>query len=320
MVPHLNRLALVFVLVVFSWCIVSGVAFFFLLLPVNAAHADREDIVVHRGMSFEQIAMMLKEKNLIRSVSAFEVYALLTFKAHRLQSGDYTFSQDMSVPRIVALLGNNLGHEAEVVIPEGVTLRDIDGILAAHGVIQPGALIAYDATGPRSLEGFLFPDTYRFAVDSSVDAVVAKFTQTFNEKGLPAIQKSVRGVYESLTLASLIEREVPDGGDRAIVAGVLIKRLEAGWPLQVDAAFCYEQIGKCSLTPADFKRNSPYNTYLYKGLPPTPIGNPGQSALRAAEAPKASPYWYYLSDPKTGKTIFAVTLEEQVANKQKYLE
>ena len=121
---------------------------------------------------------------------------------------------------------------------------------------------------------------------------------------------------------------MPDQNDQEIVAGIILKRLAEGIPLDIDATVCYAKLlGRptstaqaCSLSPLDFKIESPYNTYLYKGLPPGPIGNPGTSAITAALHPQSSPYLYYLSDPATGKTIFAKTLDEQNQNRVKYLE
>jgi UPF0755 protein len=128
----------------------------------------------------------------------------------------------------------------------------------------------------------------------------------------------------NLILASLLEREVSDFKDRQIVAGILLKRLGVGMPLQVDATICYikksEGQEDCyPLQPADFKKDSPYNTYVNRGLPAGPIGNPGRAAIEAAMSPQKSAYWYYLSDPETGKTIFSETLDTHAANRVKYL-
>ena len=116
--------------------------------------------------------------------------------------------------------------------------------------------------------------------------------------------------------------------DQRIIAGIIQKRIAAGIPLGLDAAVCYskqlgepDRITNCAqLVSSDYKINSAYNTYLHRGLPPGPIGNPGVSSIMAAQSPASSPYWYYLSDLKTGDTIFAETLEEHAANRQKHLD
>ena len=126
--------------------------------------------------------------------------------------------------------------------------------------------------------------------------------------------------FEIITIASLIEKEVASDSDRALVSGILWKRMKLNIPLQVDATVLYarpKRIGKVTL--ADTKINSPYNTYRYTGLPPAPIANPGLSAIRAALYPKKSPYLYYLSTPD-GKTIFSKTREEHNRAKAKYLK
>jgi UPF0755 protein len=128
-------------------------------------------------------------------------------------------------------------------------------------------------------------------------------------------------------LASLVEREVPLAEDQRRVAGILEKRLAVGMPLQVDATICHikkiragSSVGCYPLSPLDFAVDSPYNTYLHMGLPPQPIGNPGIQAIMAVLDPLPSRYWYYLSDPATGKTVWSETLDEQEANRVKYLK
>lgn len=226
-----------------------------------------------------------------------------------------------------------------VTIPEGSTVYEIDRILSAASVIGRGQLIAAAAANP-ALEGTLFPDTYYFYASSSVAAVVDKMTGNFAAKAAPLLIDPV--VYESSTasssgaiapaeqdliVASMLQKEVASSTDQEMVAGIIEKRLKAGMPLDIDATICYakQQAAPTStegcypLKPADFAASSSYNTYLRKGLPPGPIGNPGLSAIEAALHPAASPYWYYLSDPKTQQTIYAVSLAQQTANETKYL-
>jgi UPF0755 protein len=128
--------------------------------------------------------------------------------------------------------------------------------------------------------------------------------------------------YENIIIASLLEKEVLTEIDKRMVADILWRRIEAGMPLQVDATICYAQNQSfidCQLTEKAFKIDSPYNTYLYKGLPPTPICNPGLESIKAALNPLLNQSWYYLTDRKTGKTIYSQTFEEHKAAKAKYL-
>ena len=155
--------------------------------------------------------------------------------------------------------------------------------------------------------------------DSTTSTVITTLLNNFNVKALPQFSPK-DDIYKTLVLASILEREVIGLEDKKIVAGILLKRLGSGWPLQADATICYVKPGVCHpITTLDLKIDSPYNTYLYKGLPPTPIGNPGTESIEAALHPKTSPYWFYITDPKTRKTIFARTLDEHTANRVKFL-
>jgi len=185
----------------------------------------------------------------------------------------------------------------------------------------------------QSLEGFLLPDTYNFFSDSETETVIDKFLDNFEQKIIAlAPHPSLKGggltttddLLRLLNIASLLEKEIPFDDERQIAAGILEKRLESGMALQIDATIVY---AKCSgrffncpsLKENDYKIDSPYNTYLHAGLPPAPISNPSAEAIKAAANPIASSYWYYLSNPKTKKTIFAKTLDEHNQNRVKYL-
>ncbi len=216
-----------------------------------------------------------------------------------------------------------------VTIPEGFTIYEIDKALADAGVITRGDLINF--AGDGNLEGNFFPDTYQFFEGSDVSVVVKKFLDNFNEKAAQLFAADPKHEEQDLTLASILEKEARDPHDQSIIAGIILKRMADGMRLQLDPTVCYakqialpSEILDCStLTRVDFTANSPYdgayNTYIHAGLPPGPIGNPGIAAITAALYPIRSPYWYYLSDPTTGKIIYAATLAEQNANIKKYL-
>lgn len=210
-----------------------------------------------------------------------------------------------------------------VTIPEGVTSFEVDRILADAGVTTSGAVTAIAERD--KLEGMLFPDTYRFQAHTDPERVVRRLVATYQQKAAPLLAADVGRVEHHLIVASLLEREVTDERDRRIVAGIIEKRLAAGMRLQIDATVCYAkkvaQPGSpCyPITSVDLTNRSPYNTYLYRGLPPGPIGNPGVGALTASLHAEASPYWFYLSDPATGRTVFSVTNDEHNANRARYL-
>ncbi|MBI3088912.1 MAG: endolytic transglycosylase MltG [Candidatus Colwellbacteria bacterium] len=213
-------------------------------------------------------------------------------------------------------LAHNPVPKTVVTVPEGATHYEINELLKAKGVLVGEEL-------PESLEGYLFPDTYEFFVPSDLRTVQSKFEENFNRK-IGAIIPQGSNPEELkiiLTKASLIEKEVPDPGERRIAAGIMVKRLENDVPLQMDASLCYlKKEAPClPITEKDKASDSPFNTYRYQGLPPHPIANPGLDAVRAVLNPTPTPYWFYLSDPQSKKTVFSKTLDEHNDNIVKYL-
>jgi UPF0755 protein len=303
---------------------ISAVVYFFLSLRPVASESTVMPIVIRiePGESVAGIARTLHREGVIRSSTAFTAMLVLTGSAKNLKAGVYDVSPALSAWRIRSLLIHG-PEEVSVTIPEGSSLFEVDALLAKQFVIREGELSSNEKA--IQLEGWLFPDTYRFYRSSSVSVVLQKMLDTFRHKtdvllkGLPE-----REVIRILTLASLLEDEVPDYEESRVVASILEKRLKTGMPLQVDATICYikrSQGGRSCypLTPLDFKIDLPYNTYLYKGMPPGPINSPGLFAIQAALNPKPSSYWYYLSDPATKKTHFSETLEEHARKRALYL-
>ncbi len=302
-----------------------GAAFLvYSLRPFNAeGKGEEKTMIIVSGERFKNIVERLEEEKIIRSSFAFKTLAILTGKAADLKPGEYRFSSASSSFEILSSLSSGADREIEVVIPDGSSSYEIDRMLSERGIIPEASLIA--AVRARSLEGKLLPDTYRFFIDSDADDVVQKFLDNFEAKAAPFLNADRNNAKTNLILASLVQNEVPDFEEQRIVAGIAKKRIREGIPLQVDATICFikeqrdPKNGCLPITRADLKIDSPYNTYLYRGLPEGPIGNPGVEAIKAALSPKASPYWYYLSDPITKKTIFAKTLDEHNQNRLKYL-
>jgi UPF0755 protein len=309
----------------------------YLLGPAAPSGASR-DVQIAQGSGVDEIAALLKTEHLIRSEAAFKLYSFFRGVAHRLKPGRYLFAPSLTTPEIVSSLVRG-PVDVEIRIVEGKTVREIDDQLAAAGLITPGTLGAYnfDALRERfsflahadTLEGFLFPDTYRFSPNATPTDILKKLLGTFGYRASAALgitndDGADAAWHQDLIIASLIEREVPFSEDRRIVAGILKKRLAAGMPLQVDATVLYAKCGGrfegCPpLTKTDFALSSKYNTYRYTGLPPAPIANPGTDAMLAARNPVSSKYWYYLSDPVTKQTIFSETLAEHNKNRARYL-
>jgi UPF0755 protein len=311
--------------VILSVLLLAAAYFFDGLKPVSGFASDPIDFRVDAGDGFFKICGGLAGENLIKSKSAFELLAILTGSAGKLKPGLYRLSQSMSGGEILDYLVSGSRREISVTIPEGASVYEVDKILSDAGVIEVGSLV--NLAKKENLEGRLFPDTYNFFTGSNANSVAEKFFDNFRDKAWPILAKSPANATSALILASLLEREVPGLEDQKIIAGILQKRLKAGMPLQIDATICYVKEAMAypgntacyPLTALDFKLESPYNTYLYAGLPPGPIGSPSISAITAALNPKSSPYWFYLSDPTTHKTIFSQTLDEQEQNRVKYL-
>ncbi len=307
--------------------------FFYALTPVGAQKGDAPPVFeIRSGEGFREVSRDLYQAGFIRSSVGFDILLLVSGRAGALKPGDYQLTRAMGAPAIEDVLTSNSALQpVTVTVPEGSNIYEIDKILSDALVIHRGDLINFHADG--NLEGRLFPDTYQFFTGMPVAAVVQKFLDDFNAKAEPVLgfndaQCASDAVCEkNLILASIIEKEVPDPEDQKIVAGILLKRLAAGMRLQVDATVCYAKMmaaplsesGCSPLTPLDLKIDSPYNSYLYGGMPPGPIGNPGVLSIEAAMHPESSPYWFYISDPKTKKTIFAKTLQEQDRNAATFL-
>ncbi|MDP2598376.1 MAG: endolytic transglycosylase MltG [Candidatus Liptonbacteria bacterium] len=313
-------LALFLLLVIVSYAVIDLGA---VAAPVPAPKSVV--FTVAPGEGFKAIVGRLAAEQLIRSKTAFEVLSLATGAAGKFKPGTYDLNPGMTSFRILEELAAG-PYEVEVTIPEGASVYEIDRILSGSKVIASGSLVAFNESS--MIEGTLFPDTYKFFTQSKIDDVVTKFKENFSAK-MADLSLDVRmdKGRADLIMASILEKEVPGEEDRRIVAGILQKRLKASMALNVDATICYVKqaasfpvLRSCyPLPPSDFKIASAYNTYLHRGLPPGAIGNPGLGAIEAVLRAKSSPYWYYLSDPKTKQTIFAETLEEQNINRQKYL-
>ncbi len=275
---------------------------------------------IERGEGFKDLALRLKKEGLIKSDTWFKIYSLVTGSAHLFKPGTYQLSPGMTVPQIMRVITAG-PPDITITIQEGETLVDIDRKLAQAKIIEAGALVSFNEKQESSLEGFLFPDTYNFAPGSTIEKVVGRFLNNFKKKAGEV-------VYQDLILASLIEKEAIHPQDRLLVAGILAKRLSIKMPLQVDATVVYAKCQKAfvscddqtrSLSRKDLKMITPYNTYVNLGLPPAPIANPGKESIVAARNPQPSKYLYYISNPKTGRIVFARTLDEHNENRFKYL-
>lgn len=292
-----------------------------------------QDFLITKGASASQIGNRLVQEGLIKNSLAFKFYVQLTGAAGRIQAGEYSLSRNLNLIQIVnELLGGP--KEIWVTIPEGFRREEIAKKFA-DSLEKEDKNIFVDEFLQNSSgsEGMLFPDTYIFPKTASASAIVKKLKATFEtriDSQMEAeIASSGYSLNEVLTMASIIERETVTTEERPVVAGILFKRLKAGWPLQADATLQYAvSSSRCKgqidckwweiPEVADRQLTSPYNTYRNTGLPPYPIANPGLPSIRAAIYPEDSDFWYYLHDKK-GKIYYARTLEEHNENVRKYI-
>lgn len=304
---------------------------------------EAKSFTIEKGQAVKEIALNLKKDGLINDPYVFIFYAILSNKYRKIQAGEYLISSQMSTSRIITLFTKGETAKETLTIIEGWDLRDIakylkdkniaseEDIYAITGVpAQEGQTIKlnydflFDKPSDLSVEGYLFPDTYYIDKTDNAESIINKMLANFNNKLTPElraeIKKQNKTIFEIVTMASVIEKEVRTLEDKKIVSGILWKRMASGMRLQVDATILYaeDKVG-LKIYTKDTQINSPYNTYRVDGLPLGPISNPGIDSIMAAIYPTKTSYYYYLSAPD-GTTIFSRTLEEHNYNKNKYLK
>lgn len=312
----LKKVGFIILITLFS----LGIFFWWELTPPSSTGKEIF-FVIKRGENLFSIGKRLKEQGLIRNPLSFYLAIFIKGKQEKIQAGSFDLRVGLSPWEIVEILTHGV-NDVWVTFPEGWRREEFARRLSSN-------LENFNEEEflrlTENLEGYLFPDTYLLPKHASPSALVKIFTKNF-EKKVGLISK------EELILASIVEREVKHSQDRPIVAGILLKRMRANWPLQVDATVQYAKanreckflsLEKCEwwpkVTSEDIKIDSPFNTYKYKGLPPSPICNPGLESIRAVLNPLPTDYWYYLSDEK-GIVHFAKTIEEHNQNIDKYLK
>jgi len=311
------------ILIIFDICLIVifiCLLFFYYQLEIPANKTAEEIIFsIEKGDNLEKIAENLKKERLINSKSIFVFYVWLKGKAENLQAGKYILSSSMTIPEIAKKIisGEVVKDWIKTTIPEGWTNKQIEERLFNLGLINKNQKL------PIELQGYLFPDTYYFEKEASIEEIIKRMQDNFNKKiteDLKAeIKKQNKNLYQILIMASLLEKEVKTDEDRAIVSGIFWERLENNYPLESCATIAYIlEVDKWRYSIEETKIKSPYNTYLNIGLPPTPINNPGLSTIKAAVYPEYTDYNFFLTDPETGQTIFSKTLKEHNANKRRY--
>jgi len=314
----------------------SAVAWFWICIerPYRGFASEGVFVDLPHGASSRTVARLLKQNRVIRSASAFELYAR-RHSRRRLQAGEYFFGHSISGHDVFWQIADGHIYEQPFTVREGETIFDIAHNLEAGKFMSASEFLAaaqnpeliHDiAPKARSLEGFLYPATYNLPRHPVAIELTAEMIRKFKEEWARAVStaKIAPGpglMLQVVTLASLVERETPKPDERPLVAGVFENRLHKNMRLQCDPTVIYalEQTGqyKGLLTGPDLRVDSDYNTYERTGLPPGPIGNPGEVSLRAAMTPAQTNFLYFVANTEGGH-FFAATLEEHNRNVTKY--
>ena len=283
---------------------------------------------VKEGWGASEIGKVLADKGVIDSALVFQVWSTVT-RAGPFQAGSYQMHKGIGIRAAVGRLEDGPLAEPDVklLLPPGKTLAQIAAIVGKlpgrsaekfTKAVESGVVRSkFQPADVQSLEGFLFPDTYFVGPDEDEEAILGKLVARFDEIGDKVGLATATRVtpYQTIVVASLIQTEAKLAEDAPLIAAVIYNRLRDGMQLQIDSTLCFAK-GGCPPAPTDADKqiNSPYNTYLIAGLPPTPISSVTEVSLAAAMAPANVPYKFYVLADANGKHAFATTLEEHERN------
>ncbi len=280
-------------------------------------------IFISPGSTLQQTAQMLVAEGILASVQPFRFWAQLTGKDRSIQSGEYILETSLTPRRLLETLIQGQVIHHMVTIPEGLTLKHIAKRLEARGFgpqeqflslgTSPQFLAKWDLQ-EHGLEGYLYPDTYFFSKQSSAADILGRMVTRLSEVFTPAMQQQAQELgfsqHEVLTLASLVEKETGAAEERPLIAGVFHNRLRQNIPLQCDPTVIYGIPNfDGNLTRRHLRTPTPYNTYLFTGLPPGPIANPGLAAIQAVLAPAKTNYLYFVARGD-GTHVFSTRLAD----------
>lgn len=347
----MSRVAIFLAVVFLVAAAVAGSFVWDAYLVSPSENAPSVTVSVEQGQNAGMVANLLEEQGVIRSGLFFRLYVRLTGTGEAFQAGSFVLKQGMSYAAVLEEMTNASKVEVEVTVPEGYTLQQMADLFEEKGLTTKDAWFAvvgdpavdsrtderlrqakdfslefpFLASKPAyvSLEGYLFPDTYRFFPNAGAEEIVRRMLANFDSKLTEGMRRDLetRGhtIHEVVTMASIVEREVRTAVDRPLVADLFWRRLNAGIALQADSTVNYVT-GKSdpSVLNTDRDIDSLWNTYEYPGLPPSPISNPGLAALDAAVYPEPNDAWYFLTDAE-GVVHYASTNNEHNQNRALYL-
>ena len=316
----------------------TGLAAYMVYTPIGPPEGTADNAAIYvdiaPGTGTEAIAAQLEQAGVLRSRYAFDLLRVL--KHGTLKAGEYRFNHPAPATEVYARIVRGDVYTIALTIPEGYNIFDIAQAVASAGLAprdtflaaarSQTALIADLSPNAPSLEGYLFPDTYRFTRHTTpaqmLAAMVKRFRTVASQLGLPSNpEPRTSNLASTVILASLIEKEVNNDSERPLVAGVFMNRLDRNMPLATDPSVIYaallENRYRGAIYASDLQNPSPYNTYRHTGLPPGPICNPGLAALKAALAPTPTDFLYFVADAQ-GHSRFSATLKEHAQQVQEY--
>ncbi len=326
--PPLPWLALALYL---SLLVGGGLLWYVTNAPAGSTGESSHVVWVRPQTGAFAIARALKDGGVIRSRVAFLAVTVARGTRGHLLAGEYEFAPGLTLLEIVRRLEQGRGLVHETTIPEGYAGRQIAELLADKGLVdsdrfmsllKDGKTLDQYGLGGGSLEGYLFPDTYRLVKGMSEEAIIHRMVRRFQEVFGPEEQARAKeldmSIPDVVTMASLVEREARVPEERPLISAVFHNRLRRGMPLQSDPTVLYA-LSRFSgpLTKANLQAPSPYNTYVHQGLPPGPIANPGRASIIAALYPAASRFLYFVSK-NDGTHAFSNTLREHEAMVRRY--
>jgi UPF0755 protein len=325
------------VLIIFAILLTLIIVFYFyvrndLYSPVSK---DSKKIVfeIEKGQGSVQIIESLKKEGLIKQNWTVALYLKISGYGSKLKAGTFLLDKANSPVRNIEIIVSGETALKKITMLEGWKKQDMADYLNSKEIISSDKYL--NATNKTwdylfledidDLEGYLYPDTYYVKYNADAETIIKaqldNFDKKLTQKMRDDIKSQGRTIKDVVILASIIEKEVTKDEDKKIVAGIFLSRINEGMPLQSDATVNYVTgESKASPTYEETRKASPYNTYLNKGLPPGPISNPSISSITAAIYPEYTDYRFYLNRQDTLETIFSVTYEEHLINKEKYLK
>lgn len=299
----------------------SGWLYHYASTPTTS-EATPHILVIKRGMTLRQITRELDNSQLIDTPRAFALLAFLKGKQNKILAGEYRLSAAMTPQKILDTITSGKFVLYTLTIPEGFRILEIADLVASSGLGEknrfleatrnPEWIQTFDIPG-RNLEGYLFPDTYKFPKNTSEAKIVETMLKTFQDKASGVRKRALEmnlSLHEVVTLASIIEKETGQASERRLISSVFHNRLKKNMRLQTDPTVIYALANfDGNIRKKDLSVESPYNTYLYPGLPPGPIASPGLKALEAALDPAETDYLYFVSR-QDGTHQFSTNLED----------